>query len=380
MARTKLIMGLNDLATVNPKLAKEWHVEYNDDLTPLMVTAGSNKKVWWKCEKGHVWKATVYDRNHGTRCPHCYPPRVRRLIQGHNDLLTVNPEVAAEWHPTKNGELRPDQVTANSNEKVWWQCSKGHEWQAQVFNRNKGIGRCPVCEKENANEQADKLATAYPELAAQWHPTKNGDLTPEQVPANSKEYAWWQCDKGHEWQAIIYFRSRGTGCPVCAKRRVIAGQNDIVTQKPEVAAQWHPTKNGLLTPDQVSPSNKQKVWWQCEKGHEWQATIAHRCKGVGCPVCTREENVRSSPKRLSLNPVLAKEWHPTKNEGLTPDDVTTGTCKKVWWQCEKGHEWQAYIFNRSKGTGCPVCSMKRAIMKRSNIAINVSHNKEKDEV
>ena len=145
MARTKLIVGINDLATVNPELAKEWYQEYNDDLTPQMVTAGSNKKVWWKCEEGHIWRASVYDRNHGNRCPHCHTHRVRRLVRGKNDLLTVNPTVAAEWHPSKNGELKPNLVTANSNERVWWQCSKGHEWQALVFNRNKGTGRCPVC-------------------------------------------------------------------------------------------------------------------------------------------------------------------------------------------------------------------------------------------
>lgn len=380
MAYTKLIEGFNDLATVNPKLAKEWHTEKNGILTPQMVTAGSNKKVWWKCEKGHEWQAAVYDRNHGTRCPQCHSQRVRRLVQGKNDLLTVNPTAASEWHPTKNGELKPDGVTANSCEKVWWQCSKGHEWQAQVFNRNKGNGRCPVCAKEIANEQAEKLATAYPELAAQWHPTKNGDLTPEQVPANSKEYAWWQCEKGHEWQAMVYFRSQGTGCPVCGKRKVRAGQNDLVTQKPEVAAQWHPAKNGMLTPAQVSPSNTQKVWWLCEKGHEWQATIAHRCRGAGCPVCARGEKIKSSPNRLSLNPMLAKDWHPTKNEGLTPDMVLTSSKIKVWWQCDKGHEWQAYIFNRSKGTGCPVCNKKRAKSDDpDSTGETVSQNTEKDE-
>ncbi|MBV9452548.1 MAG: zinc-ribbon domain-containing protein, partial [Rubrobacter sp.] len=58
----------------------------------------------------------------------------------------------------------------------------------------------------------------FPDVASRWHPTKNGDLTPEQVVAGSHQKVWWRCHKGpdHEWEAKIAdecARRRGVGCP-----------------------------------------------------------------------------------------------------------------------------------------------------------------------
>ena len=61
------------------------------------------------------------------------------------------------------------------------------------------------------------LSQSQPELAAQWHPTKNGSLTPEQVVADSHNKAWWMCTEGpdHEWEVSVNKRSGGSGCPFC---------------------------------------------------------------------------------------------------------------------------------------------------------------------
>ena len=61
---------------------------------------------------------------------------------------------------------------------------------------------------------------------------------------------------------------------------------------------------------------------------------------------------------IAINPKLARQWHPTKNGSLTPNDVMPYSHRKVWWLCEKGHEWEAKIDNRSNGKGCPYCSNK----------------------
>ncbi len=73
-----------------------------------------------------------------------------------------------------------------------------------------------------------------------------------------------------------------------------------------------------------------------------------------------------------VNPDLAKEWHPTKNEDLNPEDVTSGSNKKVWWLCNEGHEWEAQINSRNSGRGCPYCSGRRKLtskMKGSNLRL-----------
>ena len=135
--------SFNDLQTVNPTLVKEWNYEKNNEVTPADVMPNSDKKVWWKCSKGHEWQARIQHRNNGIGCPYCSG---RFAVKGENDLQTVNPTLAKEWHFEKNNGLTPADVTPNSHRKVWWKCSKGHEWQAIIANRNKGIG-CPVCRK-----------------------------------------------------------------------------------------------------------------------------------------------------------------------------------------------------------------------------------------
>ena len=114
------------------------------------------------------------------------------------------------------------------------------------------------------------LADEYPDLAAEWHPTKNGDLTPQMVTPGSNKKVWWLGKCGHEWEALINNRSNGNGCPVCAGKQVLVGYNDLATVNPSLAAEWHPTKNGELTPWMVISGENRKIWWRCGKcGHEW---------------------------------------------------------------------------------------------------------------
>ncbi len=128
----------------------------------------------------------------------------------------------------------------------------------------------------------------------------------------------------------------------------------------DLAKEWHPTKNGTLTPRDVTPNSGKKVWWLCSKNqnHEWDAIINSRISGSGCPYCAGQK-VRIDNCLKTINPKLAKEWHPTKNGSLTPKDVTPNSQKKVWWVCSKGHKWEAVISSRNRGSGCPYCFKKR---------------------
>ena len=98
----KIMSGYNDLATINPKLAAEWNYEKNGELLPSMIAPNSNRKVWWKCKKGHEWQnAPGRRKNNG--CPFCSN---QRILPGYNDLATINPRLAAEWNYEKNGDFR----------------------------------------------------------------------------------------------------------------------------------------------------------------------------------------------------------------------------------------------------------------------------------
>ena len=268
-------------------------------------------------------------------------------------LQEAYPEIAAEWHPTKNGTVTPDDVTPGSPKKMWWICQKGHEWQARIADRVRG-NRCPYCSGKKVLPETS-LAAINPGLAAQWNPTKNGELTPEQVAPFSYRKVWWLCPNGHEWEAQIRNRSNGNGCPYCAGQWVIPDENDLETLYSNVAAQWHPTKNLGLKPNQVKAKSMKMVWWICEKGHEWKDSVYHRTSGRGCPYCVGQRVWVGDNDLATLRPDIAAQWNYTKNGELTPEQVTLRSSKKVWWLCENGHEWQATVYNRTLGCGCPIC-------------------------
>jgi hypothetical protein len=338
----------NRLSDVNSSLAKEWHPTRNGGLTPEDVTPYSKKAVWWRCTRGHEWEAVVGSRSSGNGCPYCSG----RKVCADNCLQTINPELAKEWHLTKNKNLTPENVTVNSPKKIWWLCTKGHEWKAVISHRSRGTG-CPYCSGKAVCED-NCLQTINPELAKEWHPTKNGSLTSKDVVMGSHKKVWWQCSKGHEWQAVVGDRNSGNGCPYCSGQAV-CDDNCLQVKNSELAKEWHPTKNGKLTPRNVTLHSNKKVWWQCGKGHEWQAMVNNRSKGKGCPYCSGQA-VCDDNCLQTINPKLAREWHPTKNGDLAPQKVTANSGKKVWWQCNRGHEWQTVVANRSKGRGCPICA------------------------
>src|SRR5262249_10502375 len=158
----------------------------------------------------------------------------------------THPELVAEWHPTKNGELRPDQFTAGSGKRIWWKCpaADDHEWQTPIRLRVRGYG-CPYCSGIRV-VRSTSLAAKYPELVKEWHPTRNSSFTPADVSPGSGKKVWWKCPVAddHEWEAPPVSRTHmGSGCPCCVNLKAVKS-NCLAATHPELAKQWHPTKNG----------------------------------------------------------------------------------------------------------------------------------------
>ena len=339
------------LPDTNPDLQQEWHTVKNTGIRFEDLQPTSNLKVWWRCSHNeeHEWQARIYYRAvKKIGCPFCSG----RFISSERSFAIKFPDIAVEWHPTKNGDLEPYQVGPTSSKKVWWACDKGHEWQAEVRNRTSSRAKCKQCWLfENS------LVITHPEIATEWHPNKNSPLTPNEVTHGSQRQVWWRCQKGHEWNTRINDRVRGSKCPKCSneKRRQSTKHKSITESAAEFAKQWHPTLNLPLTPDKISlGSTKTKIWWICSRNqkHIWQATPGNRLKGRNCPHCLQ------GPSLTDKFPTLAKEWHPNRNGGLTPSEVSYGSGKRVWWLCSNHHEFESTITNRTRNgpKQCPVCS------------------------
>lgn len=341
----------NNLQATNPRLAHEWHPKKNGRLSPREVTAGSGKKAWWLCRKGHEWEAVIASRNSDVGCPFC----TGKKASNENNLKAKRPDLAHEWHQKKNGELKASDVTPGSHGKVWWRCTKGHEWKATVHARNGGTG-CPYCAGKKVGKD-NSLQALNPGLAKEWNTIRNASLTPKEIIPGSSKKVWWQCRKGHAWQAVVVSRNKGNGCPYCAARKT-CDDNCLQTVRPEIAREWHPIKNKPLSPGDVTPGSGKKVWWRCKEGHEWKTTVLDRSHGKNCPYCAGSKPTPENSLRAK-NPGLSRQWHPTRNAPLTPEDVLPHSRREVWWSCHKGHEWRKPVVYRLRGSGCPVCAVEK---------------------
>src|SRR5262249_19742471 len=152
--------------------------------------------------------------------------------------------------------------------------ARKHVWEASAQARALGKTGCPFCSHTRVLP-SESLARESPRLAGEWHAKANGPLRPEEVPSGSGLRVWWRGKHGHVWQAAIVGRARaGTGCPYCLGRRT-APDRSLAVLAPEVAAQWHPTKNAPLTPRDVTPKSAKVICWKCKAGpdHEWCTTV-----------------------------------------------------------------------------------------------------------
>jgi len=403
-----------------PELMKEWDWEANADLDPAKLTVGSGRKVWWKCSRKHKWLSTIKDQQRCKHCPYCHG---RKVLSGFNDLATTHPELTKEWNYEKNGALLPNNLKAGCNKKVWWKCSKGHEWISRITNRTYLNRNCPFCSNHKVLSGFNDLQTKYPDIAKQWDYEKNNPLLPSQVNPESPKKVWWICPKGHEWEAQINNRITGSGCPVCFKEQrtsfpeqaifyylskyfkntenrylINKIECDIYLKDFNISVEYD---GGRFHKNIQKDINKIKKLQQL--GIKTINIRDHKCPQISAPgalIYKRQnetlkdlekailfiflqidktvipdinlerdrvailENSLSIEKQnsvVNLNPKFLKEWHYEKNGKLKPEFFTVKSGKKVWWKCSKGHEWLSSVRNRQVGNNCPYCSHQKLL-------------------
>ncbi len=340
----------------NEMLITEWHPTKNGSNVFSDFKPKSNKKAWWQDALGHEWETTIANRTSGKNCPYCAG---NKILSGFNDLTTSNPKLAEQWDTNKN-IIKPSEVSKGSNQKIYWIhpfCN--HEWQQTVKNRVNSSHSCPICSNQILLQGFNDLATIHPELVKEWHPTKNGLNTPNNFLSGSDQKIWWKDTLGHEWETKISNRTKkdSNSCPICANNQILSGFNDLAFLKPEITKLWHPTKNGELKPNHVGIKSAKKVWWLCEKGHETLTRVySYTVSGGTCSICSGRQLLKGTNDLASTHPELIQEWHPTKNGSKTSETITYGHDDRIWWICEKGHEWATKASNRAiRKQGCPTC-------------------------
>lgn len=359
----KTLPGWNDLATVSPAIACEWHKD--NPMGPESVAPYSNKSFKWQCpiDSRHIYDASPASRSAGTACPYCAG---KRVLPGVNDLASLKPEIAAEWHPAKNGELRPDQVTPHSNKRVVWKCPRGadHEWETSVAQR----AGCPFCLHQRASLD-NNLLRHHPEIKSIWDFERN-KIGPTEVPAGSGRIVFWTCKKnpGHKYRRRISAQLRYGECPICTGAQVKSGINDALTEHPELMRILDPANGQSVS--RLRPGSHTKFSWQCEadKSHRWMASVKDAVK-YGCGYCDGRWLLPGTNDLASTHPNLAKQWHSALNN-LGPQEVKATSNSLAFWQCERDrkHVWRAVISSRARGNNCPYCSNKKVLPGNNDFA------------
>ena len=343
------LKGFNDLATVRPELALLWDFQGNSDL-PENVFAYSNKEFHWRCGSDHKWLSRPSSMKGS--CPYCFNQKV---WPGFNDLATLRPELASEWDEDAN-QVPASQVSACGKHLAHWQCAEGHKWIAAKYSRCAGRS-CPFCSnKSEYPAPGSDLESLFPEIAAEWDHAKNVMLPNQVFPSSGKSFHWI-CNLGHGFVSSPNNRIRSNGkiigCPTCAGRVVLEGFNDLGTRFPELAMEWHASKNFPLTPQEIAAKAKASYWWLCSSGHDWMAAVYSRANGNGCPQCAHFGYKPHEPAVLYFiqNPQLG-----ARKIGITNLLNTSSRVSRFEY-----HDWQV-LLTVQHSSGSVIRELERRIL------------------
>jgi len=214
VAKIRLKKYISDI----PELAAEYMPPPKNLLAADEVTAGSRKKVWWKCKWcGYEWEKRGEYRLRVTECPVC----AGKVATKNSNLAVTHPDLAKEYMEPPRNELPIEKITAKMYKGFWWKCSNkecGHEWKAFTRSRIGGSG-CPGCAGRVATKN-NNLTVTHPDLAKEYMPPPKNELPAEKVLVGTSKKLWWKCKEcGYEWRAKGGMRKYGRGCPNWRKHK-----------------------------------------------------------------------------------------------------------------------------------------------------------------
>lgn len=367
----KIIVGVNDLATTNPELLKEWDYDKNI-ITPQQITYGANKKVWWKCKKGHEWQATIGSRAgyQKTECPYCknelkvsirektiayYLSKYFKIEETkHFDWLNKMeldiyiPQLSLgieydgrQWHKNIERDLKKDKLCADNHLKLLRIREKGcPKYKTTSYLLYVNIDKDPILQlKEIIKKTFDFINNNF-----NTHLDSNPDI--------DKDYA-----------------------EILSRTMTLSKENSVANHI--LISEWNYGKN-IVNPEYISIGSDKKVWWKCKKGHEWQATVSSRTGSMkcGCPYCSGQKVLSGENDLEALFPDIAKEWNYVKNGDIKPNQIRPQTNKKYWWKCRNcGYEWQTSPSHRVMGRNCPRCARRVTISSHYKKVLNIETNK-----
>lgn len=367
-----IIIGVNDFQTTNPELMKEWNWNKNNNagIYPTKITKGINKKVWWQCSIcNHEWQATVGSRAGSQKCgcPQCK-----------KDLSTSFPEKAISFYLSKY-------FTVEENKKFSWlsnseidiyidELKMGIEYDGKVWhqNINKDYKKDILCEKNNILliRIREKDCPTYESTSIKVIRDGYNINDLNECVKNVFNIISHKNDKNFDYNVDI----ENDYMDILERISNMKKINSVAST--ELIKSWNYSKNGKISPENISLGTHKKFWWVCENGHEWQSSVYSRSsQKCGCPYCAGQKVLSGENDLQTLYPHIAKEWDYNKNE-INPDKIRPQTNKIYWWICsECGFNYQSSPSHRvGRGDGCHKCGRTKTIASHFKKVINLDTN------
>lgn len=364
-----LVKGKNDLATLNPELAKEWDYPKNYPLKPEDVFPSEARKVWWICPKGHEYQASLLHRSGGTECPVCNSGRQTSFAE-QAVLFYVRkifPDAVSRYKGIFKNGMELDVYIPSARLGIEYD---GVYWHRTPKSARSAAKKYAICQANriklirieegpiNQNFQADLALRS--EEKKDWLDMTICHLLNEIDPACNM---WTKKNPAHVFSDISVDTKRDRAQILAYRTGIL--RHSLAEERPDLAKEWDNEKNGLLRPEAFLCGSEEKVWWKCAKcGYEWRASIGHRVTGTGCPKCQNQVLEKGVNDLASQRPELLKEWDYSKNDalGLKPNEIRVGSGKMVWWKCAVcGYEWETPVYCRADGAGCRKCGHKKMV-------------------
>ena len=343
------------LYDVAPWLEEEF-LEQKNGISIRQIAPHSNIKRSWKCKTcGYIWLASPATRVKGHGCPAC-----SHLVATEKyNLATEYPELAAQWHPTKNGAIKPENVLPYSCKKVWWQCKRGHEWLASPSNRVQGRN-CKQCSYE--------MKTSFPEQCIVYYLSDYFKLESRIKIDN------WEADIlladyniAIEYDGIAYHDRLKLQKREEEKNKVFASRNIDLIRIKESYDRSEIDGNTIYFIVNHKYSNLQNALLNLLVLLEEKTTIAIPKENIDIERDRQSiyKKYISYEKKNSFAenyPELIRFWNNEKNGDMKPSMFSKMSNKHVWWKCpECQGEWPESIINMAKGNRCPYCSNHRTL-------------------
>jgi len=361
----KAISGIDDLETLYPELAIEWHPLLNGTLRPSDVLPGTNRKVYWQCSKcGYVWNSLVCNRAKlGRGCPCCSN---KVAVKGINDLATTHPQIAKEWYQPLNGSVTPYDVTHGCGKKYSWLCPRGHVYSATVLHRTSGAGtKCPICNSGRQTSFAEQALFYYVKKV---FPTAVNSY--KEIFAKGMELDIFIPDLkiGIEYDGVYWHHKKRAALEREQRKYDICKKHGVrlyrVREKKKNTDETPPADWCLfLSSDSPDSAEFNQTVNQVLRKIVSEVNIS----GLHIPSINVDRDryeiisylkgpVKNSIQEIA--PDLINEWDYEKNGELKPYMISAGSSQPVYWICSKCRfNWKTQVYKRVKNhTGCPKCA------------------------